>query len=1444
MSEESLAERDHAVKDVIEQVFVTPQVTTQNTLSNVSKITENRPDIEVALLAYSDIISNASTTNMIIAEQIAEKRENWISNVGYTALRKIVGSKKSLGVETNIPEIAVSKIFESDQYLKKLALCLNIGTMFAETSVEETISLFNQEIHKAKPCDMDLSENLNIEQPNTYDQTTTTKLQTLNATSKSKLGLETLHMAPQVTEKESLDGYTPFQSERYNSMKPDKSFTPHTAISSQLITSSDQIQNLTKDRFNKEKPIRNIEINTSVNILYDIFSGNAKVLQPFVFNTEKADCRHRMLRPMNIHETVSSDCFNKYTTNLPIEKINKSITESNLSVNVGKSEIISEVPSHFKSKIPALNPLIGAEANNLATATISTNQKMESANKLQIAEIESESIKPKPNPNYVFAYFNNIEIILENLRSIEKFEKMKELYTSTRKHMASKFALNVFDSQNLVEDTHSLNQSKPNREKLNILSEPFNLSTSIHKQQMLMDNVNYIEPKTGHKQKPMVGSENRLFNIGSKHMQTALEHPQSVPSESTKSITAKTSKVPMRNTSCINSLQQPLEGVLGVQSDNMTLLKPNINQAPSELVISSVQKQLQLENTNNVKKAEQNNIKLNPFIEDKNNLVVGQQASDVAFENSACFQKNQNTEISSISTESSYLPTNQKSNQQIFENVSQLTVTKQSSDVPDITTIVYGMQTNSKQEVLTMDCYIDKKDTEDFTREGEALTGKSIHHPLSTGIQKSQEAIETLQKTKLSVPSFEAPTITQETSEMKVISNESVTKYENASSLPKSLLNADKGKTSTETPMLLLGMKYSILPVESSNDLNVENYNPELSKVGHESSYLSAGCKSVHQKLEFEDTFNDQDITTSKPTMSLAKSNLALSDKTVEIPMDSTMPISKNQDKAENLQMSFIENRNNTMNVVANNANEKVQKFSQTFINKENSDILVADGNFTADVKDSPVYENIIKTVIKDDNVDHHKAKLTTNTTKVGVSTTEITQENVLNVSKEDRNLNKPTMSITDSNPVATNTNQTQLEHVKVVRNDQRNKSENAKIDQEKGLFIGNISGQMLLENTENLGEKQNSTVKVTGISQESYASGTLSQQVSLDNISNIHTSTNNLEKSKHTYQIGNFSAGVNMQQTSLDSTTDRSEDSIESHIPSVTNESQFYHLGVNKSQTKLDSTTYLQPESLSQITPEVGDVTSLNVAETNQPQTRESADNFLNFTFNKKVQASRNIKSCHNYSLDINMPLESLEHDKIAQLQNQGANINLEPETFVIGLHSQNTTGDTLKNLESHDNNIYEYASVTLTAPERKKHGKIVVNQFMNKSLEEEIDDEDITISADKSIDENMTKNASISFQLQHGMDVDFTVFLGDTDETEQTGEQNAVETTFKLHPRQTEPQPVEHQPDVYSSYKQTISTNDFNLKLKKPCKPTDIVRQGCTFNNKLFQSLITISF
>ena len=1233
-------------------MFVTPQVTTQNTLDNISKIADNRPDIEVALLAVSDIVSNASTTNMIIAEQIAEKREDWISNIGSTALRKITGSKKSLGVETSIPEIAISKIFESDQYLKKLALCLNIGTMFAETSVEETLSLFNQEIHKAKPGDINHSEDLSIEQSNTYDQTSTTNLQDYK-TSKSNLRLETLHIAPHISESQSLDRYSSFQSEKYNSVKPDESFAPHTAISSQIYTSADQIQNLPQERFTKEKPFRSIENYTSVDILYNIFSGNAKVLQPFVFNNEKANCKHRKLRPMNINETISSDLFTQYTSNLPIEKINKSIPESNLPFNISETTVISEVPSYFEGQIPSLRPLIGAEANNLATVTSSTNHEMESFGNLKIEEIKSELIRPKTNPYHANAYFNNIEIILENLRSIEKFEKMKELYTSTRKHLASKIALNVFDSQNLVEDTHNMNQSKPNREKLNIVSEPFNLSTSIHKQQLLMDNVNFIEPKTGSKQRSKISSENRLFNIGSKHMQTALEHPKGVPKDSTKLITAKTSKTPMRNETCLSLLQQSLEDVKGVPSDNITLLKPNISQTPSELVISSGQKQLQLENTENLKKDEQNIIKLNPFLEDKNNLVVGQQSCNDAFENFASFQDNQKTEKSSINTETTYFSTNQESKPQMFENISQFKVKDQSYDIPDVTTVVYGLPTNSKQEVLKMDYYVNKDDTE-MTTEAKTVSGKSIHHPLQVGTQESQEKIETLQKTKLNLPSLEAPILMQEPSNLNIVSNESLTNYENTTSLQTSLLQADKGKQNTETPTLLLGMKYSILPVESSIDLKVENYNHELSKI-----------------------------------------------------------------------------------------------------------------------------------------------------------------------------------SITDTKPVATNTDQNKLEQVKVVKSNEIKKCENAMVKQEKGLFIGNISDQIIVENTDNLGEKQNSTVKVTGISQESYATGTLSQQVPLNNISNINTATNNLEKSKQTYQIGNLSAGVNMQQLSLDTTKERSENSFDSYIPSVTNESRSYHLGVNTSQTKLDTTASLKSESLHKRTSEFGDVNSLIVAETNQLTTRENPENLLNFTFNKKAQASRNIKTCQNYSLDINMPLESLEHDKIAKLQKQGANINQEPETFVIGLNSQSTTEDALKNLESYDNNIYEYASVTLTAPERKKHGKIVVNQFMNKSLEEEINEDDMNVSADKSIDENITKNASISFQLQHGMDVDFTVFLGDTDETEQTGEQNAVETTFKLHPRQAEPQPVEHQPDVYSSYKQTISTNDFNLKLKKPCKPTDSIKQECTFNN-----------
>ena len=216
-------------------------------------------------------------------------------------------------------------------------------------------------------------------------------------------------------------------------------------------------------------------------------------------------------------------------------------------------------------------------------------------------------------------------------------------------------------------------------------------------------------------------------------------------------------------------------------------------------------------------------------------------------------------------------------------------------------------------------------------------------------------------------------------------------------------------------------------------------------------------------------------------------------------------------------------------------------------------------------------------------------------------------------------------------------------------------------------------------------------------------------------------------------------------------------------------------------------------------------------------PLLMENVDNvFTESITSKKPKAIHQLKNMEEaYSLNVNVPLENLRNNSVNySMDLQGAEHVIEPENFVIGLNTQNLVEDSMQNISRND--IYEYANVTLTAPERKRHSKLAVNQYFNKSLEEEIDDDDLTVSVDKSIEDTLTKNASISFQLQHGMDVDFTVFLGDTSETGDTEQGSAVETTFKLQ----SVIPVIKAPDVSSSFKHTTSTNDFNIRIKRSNK------------------------
>ena len=120
-----------ALRNIVQQILMTPEKEQNNSLPTMKCMDITNPQIQIALISFTERLGSAPLIYETIVNEIARKRDNWISDIGFQAIVALNGYKV-IDTETVNTFTNTAELFETDNYTENLSLCLNIADILQE----------------------------------------------------------------------------------------------------------------------------------------------------------------------------------------------------------------------------------------------------------------------------------------------------------------------------------------------------------------------------------------------------------------------------------------------------------------------------------------------------------------------------------------------------------------------------------------------------------------------------------------------------------------------------------------------------------------------------------------------------------------------------------------------------------------------------------------------------------------------------------------------------------------------------------------------------------------------------------------------------------------------------------------------------------------------------------------------------------------------------------------------------------------------------------------------------------------------------------------------------------------------------------------------------------------------------------------------------------------
>jgi hypothetical protein len=266
--------------------------------------------------------------------------------------------------------------------------------------------------------------------------------------------IDSVYTSVNISNALSLDKANKLVSEKPSNIKCDRSVISHSALVNQLTTTEDKTQAMKVDTAVLD--VANVDVNPleSIGILQEIFSGKANFYKKSVVNTVTAMIKQKIASPVIVNETSTCNIpSNLSFSNPDLKKLTSKHPKSLSSINIKDTVLASETPSELK-----IHPnkekysSVEMEQSKLCLGITNTDDLLELPNELTIHEYNTDTLNMRTNENHLKVCTFFTELILENIKAIEQFDKMRAMTVTAIKHMAYRFSMNVLNSPMTVED--------------------------------------------------------------------------------------------------------------------------------------------------------------------------------------------------------------------------------------------------------------------------------------------------------------------------------------------------------------------------------------------------------------------------------------------------------------------------------------------------------------------------------------------------------------------------------------------------------------------------------------------------------------------------------------------------------------------------------------------------------------------------------------------------------------------------------------------------------------------------------------------------------------------------------------------------------------------------------------------------------------------------------